>query len=144
MLYAADYGLQIAKASTISNGQGRLDRNTYVNLYPRNNRFFGRNDVLQAISERLCPTTEDKARLRSFALYGITGIGKSQIATEFVYQNMRNFKAIFWISASNTEKLFQGFTDIAKELNISSGTAVNDQRVIVQIVNEWLRSTGKF
>lgn len=86
---------------------------------------------------------EDTLRLRSFALHGLAGIGKSQIATEFVYQSMKVFRAIFWVSASSTEKLFQGYTDIARELNLSSGTTINDQRAIVQLVNQWLMSTGQ-
>ncbi|EGC47733.1 conserved hypothetical protein [Histoplasma capsulatum var. duboisii H88] len=80
-------------------------------------------------------------RLQSFALYGLAGIGKSQIATEFVYRSMKMFSAIFWVSASSTEKLFQGFTDIARELNLSKGAAIDDQWAIVQLVDQWLMST---
>lgn len=140
-LFAANSGLQAAKSSTMLNSSGNLDRSIYLNIYPRNNRFFGRNDVLQTISEHLLPSMQDTLRLRSFALSGLAGIGKSQIATEFVYRNMRSFKAVFWVSASSEEKLFQGFTEIAKELNLNNGTTINDQQVIVQLVKEWFQET---
>lgn len=94
-LFAANSGLQAAKSSTMLNSSGNLDRSVCLNIYPRNNRFFGRNDVLQTLSEHLLPSMQDTLRLRSFALYGLAGIGKSQIATEFVYRNMRSFKAVF-------------------------------------------------
>ncbi|UKZ66307.1 uncharacterized protein TrAtP1_007482 [Trichoderma atroviride] len=140
-LFAANSGLEAAKSSTMLNNSGNLGRSVYLNIYPRNNRFFGRNDVLQIISEHLLPSMQDTLRLRSFALYGLAGIGKSQIATEFVYRNMRSFKAVFWVSASSEEKLFQGFTEIARELNLNNGTTINDQQVIVQLVKEWLQKT---
>lgn len=140
-LFAANSGLQAAKSSTMLNSSGNLDRSIYLNIYPRNNRFFGRNDVLQTISEHLLPSMQDTLRLRSFALYGLAGIGKSQIATEFVYRNMRSFKAVFWVSASSEEKLFQGFTEVARELNLNNGTTINDQQVIVQLVKEWFQET---
>lgn len=142
-LYAADRGLEAAKVSATLRSQGTLNRPIYLNIYPRNNRFFGRNDILQAISQQLFPAMAGTLRLQSFALYGLAGIGKSQIATEFVYRSMKMFSAIFWVSASSTEKLFQGFTDIARELNLSKGAAIDDQWAIVQLVDQWLMSTGQ-
>ncbi|EER38585.1 pfs domain-containing protein [Histoplasma capsulatum H143] len=134
-------GLEAAKVSATLRSQGTLNRPIYLNIYPRNNRFFGRNDILQAISQQLFPAMAGTLRLQSFALYGLAGIGKSQIATEFVYRSMKMFSAIFWVSASSTEKLFQGFTDIARELNLSKGAAIDDQWAIVQLVDQWLMST---
>ncbi|PGH01896.1 hypothetical protein GX51_04949 [Blastomyces parvus] len=140
-LYAADRGLEAAKESKTLRGSGTLDRPVYLNIYPRNNRFFGRLDILQAISKQLFPAAQATRRLQSFALYGLAGIGKSQIATEFVYRSMKIFRAIFWVSASSTEKLFQGFIDIARELNLFDGTTIDDRGAIVQLVNQWFMST---
>ncbi|KAK1241228.1 hypothetical protein MKX08_001202 [Trichoderma sp. CBMAI-0020] len=142
-LFAANSGLEATKSSTMLNSSGSLGQSVYLNIYPRNSRFFGRNDVLQMISEHLLPSMQDTPRLRSFALYGLAGIGKSQIATEFVYRSMRSFKAVFWVSASSEEKLFQGFTEIARELNLNNGTTINDQQVIVHLVKEWLQKTSE-
>jgi hypothetical protein len=38
-------------------------------------------------------------------LYGMGGIGKSQIMLEYAYQNLENYSSIFWIDASNKETL---------------------------------------
>ncbi|EGE82161.1 hypothetical protein BDDG_05104 [Blastomyces dermatitidis ATCC 18188] len=140
-LITADRGLEAAKVSTRLRSSGTLDRPIYLNIYPRNNRFFGRRDILQAISKQLFPAMDATPRLQSFALYGLAGIGKSQIATEFVYRSKKMFRAIFWVSASSTEKLFQGFTDIARELNLSDGTTIKNQRAIVKLVNQWFIRT---
>ncbi|KAK2592574.1 hypothetical protein QQS21_009719 [Conoideocrella luteorostrata] len=139
--YAASDGLPATKMSTSLSSYGILHRPIYMGIYPRNNHFFGRKIILRDIAKGLLPEMEDTLRLRSIALHGITGIGKSQIATEFVYQNMHSFRAVFWISASSKDKLFQGFTEIARELNLSIGTAMNDQEVTVQLVKEWLMKT---
>ncbi|KLJ06111.1 hypothetical protein EMPG_10448 [Blastomyces silverae] len=140
-LDAADRGLEAAKESTTLRSSGTLDRPVYLNIYPRNNRFFGRPDILQAISKELFPAMEATRRQKSFALYGLAGIGKSQIATEFVYRSMKMFRAIFWVSASSTEKLFQGFSDIARKLNLFDGTTIKDPEAVVPLVKQWFMST---
>lgn len=50
--------------------------------------------------------------LKSFLLYGLGGIGKTQLALEYCYQYVDQFDAIFWVSAETQDKLFQDFGTI--------------------------------
>ena len=49
-------------------------------------------------------------------LYGLGGMGKTEIATEFVYRNMDKFTSVFWIHAADIETIKKGFVDIARRL----------------------------
>lgn len=41
-------------------------------------------------------------RRQSIVLRGMGGIGKSQIALEYIYQNLEDYNAVFWIDASSS------------------------------------------
>src|SRR3984957_8348169 len=71
--------------------------------HSRNRAFFGRSKVLQSIRSTLWPPAEvevgpgsNETTLRTFALCGPGGIGKTQVATEFVYTSKDQYDAIFW------------------------------------------------
>ena len=97
--------------------QHRLDSPCHVNLDPRNNRFYGRNAELERMTQELLPPNKPD-RLRCFALSGMTGVGKSQTALEFVHKNLDRFKAVLWVSADGRQKLAQGFVEIARALGL--------------------------
>ena len=63
-------------------------------------RWYGREDILRRLEEHLNPT-DTSSRLSSVALYGPGGIGKTQIALTYAYQNLHTLDAIFWISAED-------------------------------------------
>lgn len=43
--------------------------------------------------------------LKQFALYGMGGLGKTEIATEFTFRHKEAFDAVFWIRADDPAKL---------------------------------------
>lgn len=43
-------------------------------------------------------------RRKSCLLYGIGGVGKSQLAAEFAQKHQENFPTIFWIATSSTKE----------------------------------------
>lgn len=112
-----------------------------VNLDPRNLRFYGRDDIIDSMKEELLPNDEVK-RLRSFALYGMAGVGKTQTALEFTHRCRASFQAIFWISADTQRKLAQGFVEIARDLGYSNGGVVEDQDKSFVAVKRWFTTTG--
>jgi len=48
------------------------------------------------------------------ALFGMGGIGKTQIALEYVYTNEKNYARTYWISAVDQTTLLSGYAEIAK------------------------------
>jgi hypothetical protein len=110
--------------------------------YPRNERFTGRSDVLQQLRSELVHPTSREQRFGSFALCGLPGVGKTQTALKFVYDNESEFPLLFWVSASSKDKLILGFDGIARSLGLNKNVAVADQEENVRVVKTWLTSTG--
>jgi hypothetical protein len=86
-------------------------------LHPSNDRFYGRRDILSALYEELDPSRRPK-RQRSFALYGFGGAGKTQIALEYTYLHLDEYRVVIWIVADNEGKIQQGFIEAAVQLGI--------------------------
>jgi hypothetical protein len=91
----------------------------------KNPDFVGRSTILKAIDNALCPPTEKvedmnnrSGRLRTFAICGPDGIGKTQIASEFVHRHKGRFDAIFWMHGDGPSKIPQDFSSIATKLGL--------------------------
>jgi hypothetical protein len=114
----------------------------YLVPYPKNERFVGRADILELMCEELVPSPSALTRLRSFALHGMPGVGKTQTALQFVYNNMKTFTTIFWISASSEEKILQGYVEIAKLLGLTKGITSPGSPESLDAVKQWLRNAS--
>src|SRR5205814_7760108 len=66
------------------------------NVPPRNPNFTGRRELLRALAERVASGTT--AVLPS-ALHGMGGIGKTQMAVEYIYSHLRDYDVVWWIQA---------------------------------------------
>lgn len=125
---------------------------THLASISRNARFFGRVDVLSAIdvafnveSNVLEPSSQIASNLKLavpdlYVLCGMAGIGKTEIATAYVYSRMHHFDAIFWIYADTTEKLGTQFLIIAKELDLGEANETMDVVEARDLVKAWLAS----
>lgn len=141
-LIKIDDKLEILRMLEAPIRQHLLDTPCHVNLDPRNYRFFGRNAVLERMTQELLPPNKPD-RLRSFALSGMAGVGKSQTALEFVHKNLDRFKAVLWVSADGRQKLAQGFVEIAQALGLSDIAVAEDQAKSIASVKRWCMTTGR-
>ncbi|OAQ99620.1 hypothetical protein LLEC1_04744 [Akanthomyces lecanii] len=107
--------------------------------FPRNFLFSGRNDLLQEMYNALlvCPSNEVDV-LRSMALVGIGGIGKTQIALEYAYRFRGRYSGIFWVRSETEMELQQSLAALAKELGLCQGAVAEDKAV--ELVTSWLNS----
>jgi hypothetical protein len=85
--------------------------------YCQNERFFGREAILDALSKALDPARLPKKQSK-FALYGLGGCGKTQIALEYVYRHYDQYETILWISSSSIEKIEKDFAEAAFRLGL--------------------------
>lgn len=111
--------------------------------HTRNQRFFGRMDVLAVLADVLLPSVplneeEGASALRTYCLCGLGGIGKSEIAAEFMFANKSRYDAIFWLQADNTTKLREGFSQIATELGLEDAAGAKDQIASISLVKNWM------
>jgi hypothetical protein len=92
----------------------------------KNPDFFGRRDVLRKTENALLPPSPmhtnlaqaGKAGLRTFGLCGLGGVGKTEIAVEFMFAHREDFDAVFWVQSNEPAKIADGFCQIAMELGL--------------------------
>jgi hypothetical protein len=109
---------------------------------------MGRSDVVQLLQDALSPSvtqseSSPRGELRSFALYGLGGVGKSEIAIEYATMYKKKYDAIFWVSSDTEPKLASSFNDIAIELGLSEDADAGNQVVSRDRVIEWLTRPSK-
>jgi hypothetical protein len=71
------------------------------NVPLRNNNFTGREAHLENLHNLLA--REEQAALVSGALYGMGGVGKTQLAVEYVYRYSGEYDLVWWVPGSGHE-----------------------------------------
>ncbi|KAL3494998.1 hypothetical protein BJX62DRAFT_196648 [Aspergillus germanicus] len=108
--------------------------------FAENSRFWGRREILSRIDNALFAETSQSS-LRSFALYGMGGVGKTQIALKYANSSRSKFSAIFWIAAENSITLGQSFREIAKMMCLIKPDEEADDNAVILEVKSWLSLT---
>jgi hypothetical protein len=81
-------------------------------MVQQNPHFIGRKALLAALRVYLC----DEAPLRfthRVALCGMGGVGKTQLAIEYVVTFCESYSHVFWLSAASESDLVSGFQEIS-------------------------------
>jgi len=110
--------------------------------YQRNQDFVGREDVKQRIQHRLAPQLRAKDTQNIYSLCGLGGTGKTQTALSFVFDFQNEFEIVLWAHADNRSKLFDSFSNLAKEMGIADPDE-NDLVFCRDSVKRYLEHTGK-
>lgn len=105
--------------------------------YPRNPHFVGRAHLLDVLRKKLSEQEPQKWNHR-VALYGLGGVGKTQLALEYTYTMRAIYDKIYWISAATEADLFSGFQSIAQRIPVP-GCINLSPRDVAQHVLRWLR-----
>ncbi len=103
--------------------------------YRRNMFFAGREQVLTLLHDTFC---SQKRVTQTQALSGLGGLGKTQIAIEYVYRYHHEYKYIFWVRGDTREKMLSDFASLAITLDLKE-QHVHEQHHIIEAVGSWLR-----
>ncbi|MFI7416210.1 FxSxx-COOH system tetratricopeptide repeat protein [Nonomuraea sp. NPDC049684] len=103
------------------------------NLPLRNRNFTGREELLTELGRRLA--SESTTAVLPEALHGMGGVGKSQIAIEYVYRNSKDYQLIWWIPAEQTNSIVQSLIELGEQMGLQAGA----DRSAVPAVLEALR-----
>jgi NB-ARC domain len=71
------------------------------------------------------------------AVFGLGGIGKTQLAIEYTYRFRDRYHAVPWVSADSRETLITGCMELATELKLPEREE-RDQNKIVAALQRWL------
>ncbi|OIW22782.1 hypothetical protein CONLIGDRAFT_664815 [Coniochaeta ligniaria NRRL 30616] len=102
--------------------------------YPRNDSFVGRTSLLREL-QQLPRKSTSQTRV---ALFGLGGIGKTQIALEHAYwlREACPDMSVFWVHASNAERFRQAYAWIAQECQIPGHD--DPKADVLALVKRWL------
>ncbi|MEV0533900.1 FxSxx-COOH system tetratricopeptide repeat protein [Kitasatospora sp. NPDC050463] len=96
---------------------------THFKVPPRHPSFTGRRAVLEHLHHRLgagvaavLPTSQ--------TLYGLGGIGKTQLALEYAHRYRAEYDLIWWIDAEQTESVALALAGLARRLGLPVGDSV--------------------
>ncbi|MCJ1245245.1 hypothetical protein MMC30_002448, partial [Trapelia coarctata] len=111
----------------------------------KNKDFYGRQNHLARLDRAFfdnSPGTHSSSIVseadtpKTFAIWGPGGMGKTQLAAEFVYTRQDRFDAIFWVHADKAAKVAEDLGKIAAELGLVTDNSpdVRDPVVIRELV----------
>lgn len=104
--------------------------------------YFRRyQDGLEEIDEHLLPSftrrdDEPLGRLRSFAICGMGGVGKTVTAIEYAYSRRDKFEAILWVNGGTPQILANDFAQLALHLGLEDD--IQDFAASREVVLGWL------
>ncbi|KAJ5757135.1 uncharacterized protein N7511_007317 [Penicillium nucicola] len=100
--------------------------------FTQNPEFISRDNLLDQIHEKA------SAPGSMVALFGLGGVGKSQLAIEYSYRVRSQSPStwVFWIHASNAARFEESFRDIADRIRLPGRHDPNGN--ILRLVQNWL------
>ncbi|MEA3323638.1 MAG: hypothetical protein U9Q37_00640, partial [Euryarchaeota archaeon] len=96
----------------------------------RNPNFTGREDILSAL------TSGEPAAWKQ-ALTGMGGVGKTQLALEYIYRHKPDYKVIWWIRSEEPAAMAADYASLAASLDLPEKDSI-DQSETVRAVKRWL------
>ena len=115
------------------NAKKKPPRTTYTPPAHGHNPYFtGREEILGEIKEKL----HSAGRV---VLTGIPGVGKTQTAAEYAYQQSKSYKQVLWVTADSRDSLISGFAALAQKLKLDEKDEAQLERVVAA-VRAWLES----
>ncbi|AOR36108.1 hypothetical protein BFF78_38175 [Streptomyces fodineus] len=92
------------------------------NVPQRNRNFTGRESLLERLQERL---GSGVTAVLPEALHGMGGVGKSQIAVEYVYRHSREYRLIWWIPSEQESQIVQSLIELGDQMGLQAGSEMS-------------------
>ena len=105
--------------------------------YRRNPSFTPREGILETIHETLV-LNAPSGLTSSFVIYGLGGVGKTQVAMEYCYQHRKEFDLILWLRADDYDTLLTSYVQLYQNetFRVFTGVKVSDETNFEAISNQ--------
>jgi tetratricopeptide (TPR) repeat protein len=103
---------------------------------PRNEYFTGRETELELLHDNLSRREGPYVQV----LVGMGGIGKTELATEYVHRYIRDYEVIWWIRAEHHDRVRDALVRLAQRLGVRQATIDADRDRTIAVVLERLQS----
>jgi hypothetical protein len=109
--------------------------------------FVQRDNDMKKLEEFFFPIEPCQARRKMFVVYGLGGIGKTQLCVEFIRKYQSRYTAVLWMDGSSENALQQSFVDlliripsdeVSSNLVEAATNARPDMEAVVKGVLGWL------
>jgi len=93
--------------------------------------FIGREDLLENLKQEI---EKGKDSQNIIVLYGTGGMGKTQLALKYVYQQYGNYSSVFFVNTASVQTTILGFTEIMQRLVQRHGQTSQDYAYVSQLL----------
>ncbi len=100
----------------------------------QNPNFTGRKDILSSL--RLALTSGEPAAWKQ-AAFGMGGVGKTQLAVEYIYRHKADYRVIWWVHSEEPAAMADDYAGLATSLDLPEKD-FQDQSETVRAVKRWL------
>ncbi|MDP9792828.1 hypothetical protein J2S43_001340 [Catenuloplanes nepalensis] len=110
----------------------------WTSVPSRNTNFVGREDILDNVRGLLLNSPQT-AVLLPRALFGLGGVGKTQIALEYAHRHRArgDYDLIWWVAAEDPSEVRRSLVDLAKELKLPvTGDSAETIRRVLQALSD--------
>lgn len=94
------------------------------NVRLRNPAFTGRSAILESLRDQLRGGNAAVVVPTPTTLYGLGGVGKTQVALEYAHRFMADYDLVWWIEAEQPDQVMLSLAELARKLELRVGDNV--------------------
>lgn len=108
----------------------------------RRPNFTDRTHILKELEEILVPENRNPADgQQSCVLHGLGGVGKTEVAVEFVHRTQKQWDYVFWLRAETEVELTNDIIELGRHVNVyKEGQTLQEN---LEHARKWLNTTGE-
>jgi hypothetical protein len=98
------------------------------NVPSRNVAFTGRRAILDSLREQLAGNV---TVVLPQAIFGLGGVGKTQVAIEYAYRFAPYYDIVWWVAAEQPSMVPNALAELAEKLEVVSGESIQEKAIAV-------------